>query len=144
MSIPGTAVTRRHKRNMNGATPIELRPIALPGNFLLPRVNASDGLPQFDDVSQLFLSMLSEFLQIIGVNHDGTETYCKLSQEEWLCVGIETFQDPNLSTYFDRGYRNPDSKIWAVARGLLFPTHSTRYRDNQGWRGVPSFQRCLS
>ncbi|KAJ7710714.1 hypothetical protein B0H17DRAFT_1324313 [Mycena rosella] len=144
-------------RNVRGPREIEPRTNELPGSFGLPRPQlpydhgfdlqtaARTGRipsPERDNATHIFVAILVEAFQGVGMKTDGTRAYCRLPLEQRALTGVATFKDRNLLTYFDWGYISFDPKDWSKTADLLFPNpmYPAKHADKQGWKQQKAFQ----
>ncbi|KAJ7303155.1 hypothetical protein DFH08DRAFT_986623 [Mycena albidolilacea] len=146
-------------RNVRPAKRIERRLVQLPGSFVV--VTDEDPYDRADDlhpdarfgspppaepmnVTQVFYEVISDVFQRLGVSQGGSTGYCRLTPEQRLCIGPETFQDLNLLSYFERGYLTNDRKTWEHIGNLLFPAPgAVGNYGKQGWGLAPAHKRYV-
>ncbi|KAJ7775897.1 hypothetical protein DFH07DRAFT_951799 [Mycena maculata] len=153
-----TIPERPYRRNVKGAKAIQARP-EIAGSFSLQRIHTPydhgpdldpearfgeipDGTP--DSASEIFLGIIGEVFQLIGHSADRLDTYCVLTPQQKLLVGPATFKDPQLLTYFPRGYVNNTKVVWDKTAKLLFPppAEGHKYTSNR-WTKLPSVGKYL-
>ncbi|KAJ7912811.1 hypothetical protein B0H13DRAFT_2659865 [Mycena leptocephala] len=142
---------------------IEPRVITLEGDFDLPppptAFDFGDDLAETEYIGEdpehdtrpktagaLFLSIISEMLQRVGSSRDGTVNYCRLSQEQRKLIGMATFQDPCVGTYFESYYWIKGKPQWTTVQGLVFPSaaKTVNHHNNKGWMQLPSWQLYIA
>ncbi|KAJ7049789.1 hypothetical protein C8F01DRAFT_1092988 [Mycena amicta] len=158
-----TAVAGGYKRNTKPSKPIAPRPMDLDEGFdplpadsqafdlgadLHPAAHFGEPARLDQGPAELLLSMCSEVMQRIGSSSNGTVRYCTLNQAQRLCVGFNTFEDPEMGKYFDgRFYYARSATEWNKTRGLLLPGQATtvNHLGKQGWtiKAMPSWHKFI-
>ncbi|KAJ3791717.1 hypothetical protein GGU11DRAFT_751208, partial [Lentinula aff. detonsa] len=98
--------------------------------------------------SEMFLGLLTQIMERLGTMGRTHIPYCKLSQAEIRTVSLDTFRDPNLSTYLVSYQYTRRPEDWASLKDMLFPgpdgvAPRVEAKQTQGWRLLPLYKEML-
>ncbi|KAJ3780488.1 hypothetical protein GGU10DRAFT_380579 [Lentinula aff. detonsa] len=98
--------------------------------------------------SEMFLGLLTQIMERLGTMGRTHIPYCKLSDDQIRTISLDTFRDPNLSTYLLSYQYTQRPEDWASLKSVLFPDDDdvpprVGAKGTQGWRLLPLYNELL-